>query len=80
MLRQSKTITDHYVVCVIPRRAKLKLAEMIPSRDIWLNVVSAVIGAMIAVLLLTFCNMLDNQGVKSRKNCKEPEEHDERLC
>ena len=62
------------------RRAKLKLAEMFSSRDVCLNVVSAVIGAMIAVLLLKFCNMLGNQGMKSRKNCKEPEEHDERLC
>ena len=77
------------------RRAKRKPAEMFPCEDICRSVVSAVIGGMIAVLLLKLLeNNPQNNGHREmlaaqrtaraggdlNETLKQPQEHDERFC
>ena len=58
------------------RRTKQKLRDMFPSQDMWLCLVSAAIGAIIAVLVSTLLNI---PGKQRKMSHKHPQEHDERL-
>ena len=49
---------------------------MFPSKDMWLCAVSALIGAIIVLLVFVLQPRCENQAMRTRK---VPQEHDERM-